>query len=457
MCLIHIAKIVSFILQLSDATTPIDDIEKVLVTSTCYPGFGFASCRAAPITDDTVIQQDLPEYVLLSKSPGPYCLECCSGVPSMVDVWNLTCPDDSSVPYGTYYKKQFRFAVRKTLTDMDVIWCPLRRSACTYQSNGQVISCDIRRDKTYIVGYQLTLNIVQHVKDFTYWRGVASCSAVTFESLRRLPSMGHFKEIIILNHFPEPEKLGPIHMGLLSLIGFISFYLLLCIFRKKRCEVCQNKVILCRRMCVMCVFVGASLPDPVLMEALDEKTQFIQGEIPDTIPGQSLFYRAANISVDDIKRFAKGVFERLKEMKQSRVHVDADDDSVEMMSSQGEEIIDVGPSIPSSPVNDVTTDMKSFETADDKKREGVGLVEEEKKEEGVEGVVEGEAEENREKREREEEGEKKKKKKAKPKKPRELDYSRHVIYSAVAHPNPPNPTTGFHGLRYVNLDEDIYS
>jgi hypothetical protein len=58
--------------------------------------------------------------------------------------------------------------------------------------------------------------------------------------------------------------------------------------RRKHCIICQKKLVLNMSICYMCQYVGATPPDPQLLEALESKSIAIQGIPPERFPGSTI-------------------------------------------------------------------------------------------------------------------------------------------------------------------------
>lgn len=253
----------------------------------CFEGLGLYSCKPIFPDDDQILALELPYFLTVGSISGSnYCLQCCSSVPSNIDVWDLYCPvtTPALVNQVNLYGYEARFARNSFDGDSVVIRCPLRRSACTYDNSGNTLSCNRASDATFLAGYTLTLDVVQYNVNFKYWRGVSKCSIETIEV--NATYTGNFQEKIIMRHIPP--TIPPWDY---SKIGFFSFFIILLAYgllyccRRKHCPYCGNKLVLSRQLCYKCRWVGAKVPDPVLLKALEEKGETLQGKIPGIFPG----------------------------------------------------------------------------------------------------------------------------------------------------------------------------
>lgn len=272
----------------------VDTKELSFITTKCFQGLLFSTCRPTNVPDDYFGQSVLlPSYVKFSKVYGAlYCLQCCGSGPDHIDHWNLACDmDPVTAVQSNVYGYELRLAAHQYDGDKSLVTCPLRRSACAYDGN-TVLNCDGQvGDTTYLTGYTLTINVQQLDENFVYWRGVTSCDIQAVESNTPLRAGDIFHETIILIHTPQISNSRPdAGKVLLSMLAFYFFgYVTLYYFRRNRCVYCQGKLVFSKELCVRCKFVGAKPPDPFLLQALEEKGQHIQGDLPDRLPGSRDF------------------------------------------------------------------------------------------------------------------------------------------------------------------------
>lgn len=290
---------------LNSYLVPIDQKEIAQVNGKCYSGVGLFTCKPLLPNDDQSLFNELPYYLTIGGTAGAiYCLQCCGTFPDNIDTWDLYCPvSASTINQVNIFGYEARFARARDDTDTTIIRCPLRRSSCTYDDEGNTISC--YRDTTYLKGYTLTLNVVKYNVNFKYWRGVESCLIETEEvnttATNTSMPFHTFHEKIVMKHLPP--TIPPWDY---SKIAFFSFFFIVLVYavlyfcRKKHCEYCGNKLILSFHLCYKCRWVGAKRPDPVLLRALEEKGELIQGKEPDKFPGLSLvvgFFRMLFVMV----------------------------------------------------------------------------------------------------------------------------------------------------------------
>jgi hypothetical protein len=150
---------------------------------------GMKTCTSVPPTDSQEYSYQTQYYkITLANSPQLYCLQCCGGNPTRQDNWEIQCKTNVFTALTTnIYGYEFRMGVEKTLGGPSYISCPLKRSACTYDSNDKLIGC-AESDTLVLYGYHLTLNVIRYTNNLDSWRGVSSCSAVAFESTVALNS-----------------------------------------------------------------------------------------------------------------------------------------------------------------------------------------------------------------------------------------------------------------------------
>ena len=269
--------------KLSPSYVPMDGIELSAITGLCFTGMGLKTCKSVLPDDDFVIREDLPYYTQTLRGKNSYCLECCSTNPKEMDWWQLICPVDFLTAITTnFYGYQFRFARLQTLSDLEVITCPLKRSACTYDGN-TLVNCS-STDNTYLWSYTLHVQVVEHSDTFSYWKGVTSCSAVVEERNVSMVSGDIFRETIVMNFTPQkfvPSK--PYNLLWLLVTGILICYPILWFFRTARCLVCNRRLILVPwplRRCAVCLFVNADFPDPYVLETLELKgRRLIDGDL----------------------------------------------------------------------------------------------------------------------------------------------------------------------------------
>jgi hypothetical protein len=269
---------------------PIDDKAIQAIYSKCYSGLNIFTCQSQLSNDDIVNSYDMPSYIAYANNVGStYCLECCGDPPDFIDTWSLKCPLDApSLGKTNVYQYEIRLGRNQYLGDTTVITCPIKRSACIYGDDG-VVTCDIANDPTFLHGYTVTMIIQQYDYDLNLWRGVSSCNVISDEKTTKLNIGDYFYETIILKHHPIKtfSSTDSFKMFVIIFSCFSCFYLLLYFGRRKRCVYCQMKLVFSPRLCYKCVLVGADIPDPILLAALEEKSLNIQGQIPDNMPCQS--------------------------------------------------------------------------------------------------------------------------------------------------------------------------
>lgn len=167
--------------------------------------------------------------------------------------------------------------------DTELVRCAIKRTACAYNEQGLTVNCDNRAtDTTFLHGYTVTIRVLRYDKNFAFWRGVSKCEVESVESDVPLAAGDIFYEKIIMMHEPidtfSADDYGKI--AIITLTLFVIMYAALYFFRRKHCEYCQQKLVFSRRLCYKCVLVGAQPPDPVLLKALEERGENMQGTLP---------------------------------------------------------------------------------------------------------------------------------------------------------------------------------
>jgi hypothetical protein len=264
---------------------PITPRKQSEIYGKCFKGIGLVTCEPTVPDDDIVYAYNLDYYNQLGGLVGQfYCLQCCGSNPDFQDVWELSCPlSVTGAAIINVYGNEFRLARKQTLTDTEVIICPIKRSACNYTDAGVTLGCDRAGDLTYLHGYTITITVQEYDFGFAYWKGVSSCVVESDERYTEIKAGDVFYEKIIMNYKPidtfsiyDTWKVVIIGVSILLFI-YVSLYFL----RRKRCDYCQQKLVFSYRMCYKCVIVGAQRPDPVLLKALEERGLFMQGKPPE--------------------------------------------------------------------------------------------------------------------------------------------------------------------------------
>lgn len=268
---------------------PLGTRQKSIVTSTCFEGIGFETCVPKQPDDDFLLAEELLYYRNLESYVGQtYCLQCCGSDPSNIDTWDLYCPIISQSAINLY-GYELRMARNKIKGDTEIISCPLKRSACSYSDTGATLSCNRSTDSTFLVGYTATIYLRRYNKNFQYWNGVTKCEIEAIESNTSLVAGENFHEKIIIIHHPVAQTSYDIFQTLM-IIFFVFFICVVILYfcRRKRCPYCQKKLLFSLNMCIVCKIVGAEPPDPVLLQALEEKGQLLQGSLPERFPGSTI-------------------------------------------------------------------------------------------------------------------------------------------------------------------------
>lgn len=268
---------------------PKDPRNAQTIYSKCFNGLAFETCQPKLPTDVISYQALLPYYRDLASFYGQsYCLACCGTPINYVDTWDLFCDvDEFTRTQANVYGFELRLARNAFEGDTDFVWCPLRRSACTYKPSGKVITCDRPNDRTYLVGYTVTVKVSQYSSNFRYWRGASSCSIVSEEADAPLNVTQTFRETIIMDHTPAriPDYQDTSKLLFLLLFVCVAVYGTLYACRRNKCVYCQQKLVFSISLCIKCRLVGAEPPDPVLLRVLEEKGRHLQGDLPERFPG----------------------------------------------------------------------------------------------------------------------------------------------------------------------------
>ena len=315
----------------SIANTPRDSN---VITATCFGGVGMFNCVAGSSSLIDPFSYNLGYYDNINTLLGQnYCLQCCGSNPDMMDLWDMYCPVDatweSKLSSIQYIGAEFRMARMRTMVDTEHVKCPLKSTLCTYDDNGNTLSCNLTPNApntTYIIGYELTLNVAEYSENFQYWRGVTSCSAISKTRSTPLRQGETFHEKIIM--LRTPIDLQPYGFSYdLIYLSFLTFLIVIFLYfcRRANCVVCQSKLIIFFDRCFICRLFGAHLPDPLIMEALEEKGRIIQAEAyrPERFPGSTIVLAFARtfccnfnycFPAPKIKPYDAKEMERLKRM-----------------------------------------------------------------------------------------------------------------------------------------------
>jgi hypothetical protein len=291
--------------KISSSSTSLDRTEIGEITTKCFNGMGNQRCVSVIPTDDDVVRNELPYYKSYATNTGQlYCLQCCGTSTYHIDRWDMRCTLDFFTAFkSNLYGYEFRLARRKTTSELGYISCPLKRKQCSYDSNDNFISCDYTGEQFYLHGYILNVNVLQYHNNFDFWNGVSKCEATAIEYNTSLTSGDIFTESVILKYSPAPQKADTTYLFFLLFALFLVIYAALYFCRKKRCAVCQKKLVISKKRCYICIILGANPPDPRLLAALEDKGGRIQGEMPDLIPGSSPLIHGVNTAVRRVKVF----------------------------------------------------------------------------------------------------------------------------------------------------------
>jgi len=261
---------------------PLDAKEIGRIKSKCFNGYGFPTCRPQYQDSPWIKAENLDYYNELQDLYGSqYCLQCCGKQNDHIDTWDLYCDCDViTARESNMYGVELRLAANQYAGDNTIIRCPLQRTICNYDADGEYIDCPNRASDTrYLVGYTVTITINKIDRYFQYWRGVQSCSIAPEEASAPLRDKDKFRETIILKHYSAfSDVFDWAKLGLFFITVYCICYGVLYYFRRRRCVYCMNKLVFSDEMCHRCRFVGADPPDPVMIEALSSKGEHIQGE-----------------------------------------------------------------------------------------------------------------------------------------------------------------------------------
>lgn len=196
-------------------------------------------------------------------------------------------------------------ARRKDATDTAYITCPLRRSACNYTESGETVSCDRSGDNTFLVGYTLKLIVNKYDSFFSFYRGISSCEIESIESNKSLAIGDYFHEKIVLVHVPLAPTFD-FSKILILLVGVVLLaYVILYFCRHTHCVYCGKKLVISIELCYMCKIYGVQPPDPILLLALKDKGQQLQGTRPERFPGLSYMYHLLRYATCAVLCFMK--------------------------------------------------------------------------------------------------------------------------------------------------------
>jgi hypothetical protein len=116
---------------------------------------------------------------------------------------------------------------------MEITWCPLKRSSCQYDSQGNLVT-DCFKDSSFLSAYTLKLDMHIKTNGVKDWRYIKSCQAEVLETYT-LPTM--VNETLWMRQ--EDRKWRPAALQLLWLLvlAFVGAILLLRYCRNDRCQV----------------------------------------------------------------------------------------------------------------------------------------------------------------------------------------------------------------------------
>ena len=131
---------------------PLTSSSIATIYAQCFGGIGLITCTPQLPDDDIILSYDMTYYKQVGKLVGqPYCVQCCGDSPENIDKWDLKCPVDAATVISTnQYGLELKMARNQYAGDKTLISCPLKRSACKYNSNGETIFCNPAFDATYL-------------------------------------------------------------------------------------------------------------------------------------------------------------------------------------------------------------------------------------------------------------------------------------------------------------------
>ena len=178
------------------------------------------------------------------------------------------------------------FLRQRHLGDKTVTWCALKRTACKYKSDGSLSETCIR-DSSYMLAYDLHLNMYIKTNGFRTWRNVESCSAVITET-NTLPT--HINETIAM--VQDSWKWDPpVYQILwLLLIAFGIVSLIIRYHRNEQCHVCNRPLIYSKTLCWICQLYGCEPPDPNVIARLHERDPVLRGKDFQLVEAQDVEY-----------------------------------------------------------------------------------------------------------------------------------------------------------------------
>lgn len=164
-----------------------------------------------------------------------------------------------------------------------VLRCPLVRSGCTYDANGELINCP--DTSSYLAGYKLTLHVQENYESFQVWLEVLSCSVSMQESSEPVDTVS---EQIVMVHKPSGRfKYEPFAVIVLICGVAVGVHVSLRVLRSGRCDVCDGRLVYSRKTCVFCRCFGTAPLDPKVLADLR------QTETKEEPPGAAQLQRSA--------------------------------------------------------------------------------------------------------------------------------------------------------------------
>lgn len=323
------------------------------VKGKCFEGYGLQNCKPMNLRNERNGKKDTGKIsdaniyyrTLEDRVDQKYCLQCCgtnyedryfndmtdskhwsawgkkNRDPDIrrhhVDVWDMDCdvlPDqlDQFNNIAMAYGMEFRLGTFHDgiayEADDDTVICPIVRSACQPYKRTGVDSdvydrtCISKMDelvtgRTYPVAWEMHVDVVERYSLLTQWMEITSCEVVkVWESQYTVNATVddgfQFREKIVMYH-KEQFYIDLIFIGAMLLLAIPVTYMGLYFYRKQHCEVCHKKLIWSKQKCMVCKFFNADPPDPLLKEAIENKSVVMTGIDPPVM--KSLHYLAPNV------------------------------------------------------------------------------------------------------------------------------------------------------------------
>jgi len=253
-------------------------IETDNILPQCFYGMGVENCAIVNSAElglnNYNYYQEIQNPVEASEAVSVYCLEwpywTLNSADSLVE-WNVLC-DPVTGDYMDHLNSfglQIRLAANRWVGDTEIITCPMKRDACTYDQDDYLVGCE--ETALYMAGFNLTVSIKPKDDGSARWRNVVRCSAEVWETAAQPTAFR--ARLVLEDASAEAYALGAAALALLLAALLAAAAAALRYFRTKTCDTCHAKLFLGVSKCWKCIFLGAHSPPPALMHMIEHRVE----------------------------------------------------------------------------------------------------------------------------------------------------------------------------------------